>query len=143
LLKKCIDLIKETIQKQAAEEEKQNIIVKCLFILRLIIEESEKKGTAGIRSHSALIKNKLLNINVISYIQRIKDFKLKLYANTTFWELKEIISKKTSIAVNFLKIKIDQEIFSDTSNGKTIMEIKVIKKKLFNFYLNMKIKFFL
>lgn len=90
-----------------------------------MIEESEKKGTAGIKSHSGLIKNKVININVNSYIQRVDDFKLKLFANTTFWELKEIIAKKTSIALDFLKIKVDQEINTDSCNGKTIVELLV------------------
>ena len=120
-------MIKETIQKEAADGEKHNVIVKCLFILRLMIEESEKKGTAGIKSHSGLIKNKVLNVNISSYIQRVDDFKLKLYANTTFWELKEIISKKTSISLDFLKIKVNQEIVSDSANGKTIVELNVTK----------------
>lgn len=126
LLKKCLDLIKETTSKDAADEEKLNVIVKCLFILRLMIEESEKKGTAGIKSHSGLIKNKVININVSSYIQRVDDFKLKLYANTTFWELKQIIAKKTSIALDFLKLKVNEEIVSDSCNGKTIVELNVI-----------------
>lgn len=91
-----------------------------------MIEESEKKGTAGIKSHSALIKNKVINITVSSYILRVNDFKLKLYANTTFWELKEIVSKKSSIALDLLKIKINQELINDNSNGKTITELNVI-----------------
>lgn len=90
-----------------------------------MIEESEKKGTAQIKSHSGLIKNKVINLTVKSFLQRVDDFKLKLYANTTFWELKEIISKKASIAMDFLKIKINSEVVSDNKNGKTIIELNV------------------
>ncbi len=100
-----------------------------------MIEESEKKGTSGIKSHSGLIKNKVINLNVSSYIHRIDDFKLKLYANTTFWELKEIIAQKTSIAVDFLRIKVNQEFVSDSCNGKTIVELSVIFNLIISFFI--------
>ncbi len=96
-----------------------------------MIEESEKKGTAMIKSHAGLIKKKVINLNINSYIHRVDDFKLKLYANTTFWELKEIISKRVSISFDFLIVKINHEIVNENFNGKTLYEINVIIRNYF------------
>jgi hypothetical protein len=44
LLKKCVNLIKSTNDSELYSlEEKRNVIIKCLTILKLMVEESEKR----------------------------------------------------------------------------------------------------
>lgn len=126
LLKKCIDLINQTVTNNHSEEEKHNIIKKCLNVLNLMIEESEKKGTARVKSHAGLIKNKIIKLKINSFIPKVADTYIKVFGNTTIWDLKEIISKKVSVAVDFLKIRIDNYDIVETDNGKTIQDFHVI-----------------
>lgn len=137
LLKKCIDLINETVSSKHSIDEKHNIVVKCLNILNLMIEESEKKGTARIKSHSGLIKNKIITLKINSFISKVPDSYIKVFGNTTVWDLKEIISKKVCVAVDFLKLRIDSTDLIETDNGKTVLELNVLffNKKKFNFFL--------
>jgi len=125
LLKKCLDLIKEIVGSKDLIEEKKDIIVKCLLFFKLIIEESEKKGTARIKSHSALLKKKVVNLFVSSFISKADDFFIRVYGNTTIWELKEIISKRVKISHEFLKIVIKSNEISESDNGKTIIDFNV------------------
>lgn len=139
LLKKCLDLIKSTEKSDYSILDKRNIIFKCLKFLKLIIEESERKGTARVKSHSALLKKKIVEIKVISYIPRVDDFKLRLYGNTTLWELKEIISKKVELGIDFLRIQIGNSDIPNSDHGKTLIDLNVI---IINFRLisEMKLK---
>jgi len=107
-------------------EEKHNIITKCLNVLNLMIEESEKKGTARVKSHTGLIKNKIIKLKINSFISKVPDSNIKVFGNTTLWDLKEIISKKVGVVVDFLKLRIDNYDVVDTDNGKTIQDFNVI-----------------
>lgn len=61
-------------------------------MIRSILDESEKKGIGKLKSHSALTRGELMNINVIneltSGIDVPKKIELKLYSNTTVHELR-------------------------------------------------------
>ena len=127
LLKKCIDLINSTVESNVSAEEKHNIINKCLNVLNLMIEESEKKGTGRVKSHSGLIKNKIIKLKINSFISKVPDSYIKVFGNTTIWDLKEIISKKVGVAVDFLKLRIENYDVVDTDNGKTITDFNVKK----------------
>lgn len=111
--------------KITSSEEKLNIIVKCLYVLRIMIYESEKKGTTKMKSHSALLKNKVIQIKFVSLISKVDDFYLRLYANTTIWELKEIISKKISVAIDFIQLLKTEKPIEDTQNGNTLLDLNV------------------
>jgi len=119
--------VNSTVESNNSAEEKHNIITKCLHVLNLMIEESEKKGTARVKSHSGLIKNKILKLKINSFISKVPDSYIKVFGNTTIWDLKEIISKKVGVAVDFLKIRIENYDVCDTDNGKTIQDFKVNK----------------
>jgi hypothetical protein len=126
-LKKCIDLIQQTNSSSISSDEKHNIITKCLHVLNLMIEESEKKGTARVKSHSGLIKNKIIKLKINSYIQKVDNCYIRVFGNTTIWDLKEIISKKVGVAVDFLKLKLDNYEICETDNGKTVLDLNVKK----------------
>ena len=118
------DSVKSTT---ASESEKYNIIKKCLYVLKLMIQESEKKGTAHIKSHFGLQKRKILNIKVLSQNAKLNNCSVTVYGNTTMWELKEIISKKIKACVDFIKLEINKVELQDNDNGKTCIDMKVVK----------------
>ena len=126
LLQKCLNLIRETISSNKKNEEKFNIVKKCLYFLKLMIEESEKRGTAGVKSHSGLLKKKIFNLKISSSLRSQKDFDLRIYGNTTIWELKEIIAKNSKYCLDFLKININGYELKSSDNGKTLIELEVI-----------------
>lgn len=136
LLKRCVTMIQETNKNEGlTPEEQKNIITKCLHILKLMIEESEKRGTARIKSHSGLLKRKILNLKATwGFSNNAKEAKLKVFGNTTVWELKEIISKKFNYCVDFLRVTIHNGYeLKNSDNGKTILEMQV---KIFRFIFN-------
>ena len=95
LLNKCIDNIRSVITSSSHTKQKNMIISRSLKLLRQIIEKSEINGTGRIKSHYGLIKQKVLKININDDTSpKSKEFPIKVYGNTTIWELKEIISKK-------------------------------------------------
>jgi len=125
LLKKCISLIQQQIKSNISNEEKYNVIVKCLKILRLMIEESEKKGTARVKSHSGLLKHKVITLKVIDSTEKQSEFFIKVYGNTTMWDLKEILAKKVGVCVDFIKITIHKNDIENTDHGKTVIDMKL------------------
>jgi ubiquitin carboxyl-terminal hydrolase 34 len=124
LLQKCLNLIKETIREDKQDSEKYNIVHKCLYILKLMIEESEKRGTAGVKSHSGLLKKKIVTVKVYSNLgQELKEFNLRVYGNTTMWELKEIISSNVKYCVDFLRVVVNNYELKNSDNGKTVINM--------------------
>ena len=135
LLQKCLNLIIEVYSNNSNNnlQEKSNIIVKCLRFLELIIEESEKTGTANIKSHSALLKKSIIEVKIISFINTKSINKLKLYSNTTIWELIQIISNKINISGDFIEVSIKNTIANTDNNNKKINNNNnTINKRKFN-----------
>ena len=71
------------------------------------------------------MKKKVVNLFVSSFISKADDFFIRVYGNTTIWELKEIISKRVKISHEFLKIVIKSNEISESDNGKTIIDFNV------------------
>jgi hypothetical protein len=91
-----------------------------------MIEESEKRGTAGVKSHSGLLKKKIVTVRVYSNLgPELNSFPLRIYGNTTMWELKEIISTKVKYCIDFLKVVINSYELNNSDNGKTVMNMNV------------------
>jgi ubiquitin C-terminal hydrolase len=130
LLRKCVNLIKSTNESETNTiEEKRNIITKCLTILKLMVEESEKRGTVNIKSHAGILKKKILNIKICAScgFVNLRDFSLKIYANTTIWELKQLITQKLEYNFEFLKIFLSKNNYElkSTDNGKTLLDLNI------------------
>jgi len=126
LLDRCIHMIKQIVSSEASPTEKHNIIKKCLLVLKIMIAESEKKGTARVKSHFGLQKRKIMKFKVSSLSQRASDCVVNVYCNTTMWELKEIVAKKSQVCVDFIKLQIGKEELLNTDHGKTVIGKKVI-----------------
>ena len=130
LLEKCMDLIKLTV----STTKSFNTIEKCLQILKLIIEESEKNGTDGLKSHNGLLKNSKITLKVISTTAH--DLTINIYSNTTIFELKEILSRKIYVAIDFLKIKINEHEIQPSDHGKTVRGLGIQNGDILNCCLN-------
>ncbi len=119
-------MIQNIVGSSAFIDEKYNIIKKCLYVLKLMIQTSEKNGTARVKTHKGLQKRKIYTIRGTVDQARIPDFEVQVYENTTMWELREIVSKKINTSVEFFKAIIKRQELKDDFNGKTITEMKVI-----------------
>ena len=78
-----------------------------LLLLKKFMEECEKNGTGGLKSHSSMLKGTVHTITIINnYSYTIQNTKIpkrfvfKLYNNTTFWDLRCLISNKAQLLPN-------------------------------------------
>ena len=106
-----------------------------------MIEESEKKGTAGVKSHGSISKKRNITITVLNKISsklaksEVKEFGVKVNGNINIWELKELIAFNLGTTPHILKLylgnyvvtsdNLNQEI-SIKDHGKTINELKIM-----------------
>ena len=100
--------------------------------MKELIIQSEKKGTAGVRPHSALLKGELLDrIQVSNNITYAKDaprrFEMALYSNTTVWELKKKIAQHTNVTAEYVKLVKCAGVteLKETEHGKTLQELRL------------------
>ena len=109
LIKLCIDEIK-----------KKSGIIKSVKLLKKIIEESEKHGTADVISHIALLRRYTVTIKVtalLGFNNPNQNFELKLPSNTTIYSLKKSISSLVDYHFDFIKFEV--------KNGNEMTEIKI------------------
>lgn len=128
LLRKCLDNIKLALNVTEYDHEKRlNITKKYLMVLRQMIVDSERNGTGRIKAHSALSKQKILKLRLNSYFRGVPDQFLLFYANTTIWELKELISQHIKKGLKYIRFSYrNHHEIPDIDNGKTLQELKVI-----------------
>ncbi len=129
-------MINQIVKSETIMEEKHNIIKKCLLVLKIMIEESEKKGTARVKSHSGLLKRKILKFNVSSSTKKAENCTVKLYGNTTMWDLKEIVAKKSKVCVDFLKLQIGKRELINTDHGRTVIDMNMKEDEEIKLSLN-------
>lgn len=69
-----------------------------MALINGFLNESEKKGVGNLKSHSALIKGEVININVknnVTYGFDVeKKFEIKIPSNLTIFDLRLAIAKK-------------------------------------------------
>jgi len=118
-------MIQDVVKSNNSDQEKHNIIKKCLLIIKLMIKESEKMGTAHVKSHFGLQIRKIYKINVLCQTYRIRGCQVKVYGNTTMWDLKEIISKKVKVCIDFIKLEIRKKDLKEDSHGMTVIDMQV------------------
>jgi len=103
------------------------MITKMINLMMDMIDESERKGTGNIKSHSALLKGPMLSFNVINNATTSKNVPKKMdieaYSNTTIWQLKKELGKYIESSPECIKISIGTKELKDTDNGKTIGEL--------------------
>lgn len=110
--KKCFAMINEKRDDVAA-------IKRIVRILSILIELSERKGTAGVQPHNAILLGEKLDRIIVRYMVRTKDSgyyyaTLKLakkvtvsaYTSATVWEFKSEVAKMLGLAPKYLKIQL-------------------------------------
>ena len=131
LLIKTVETIRENCTSLS-------IITKCFSILRSIIVESEmgfNESNYEVKSHYSLLKRKSFKIKVINFVRTMEDFEVELYGNTTFVELRAIVSAKAQVHVDFLEIShlnkeksSFYEVIANTCNGLTVTQLGFTSK---------------
>ena len=96
------------------------------------IEESEKDGTGNLKSHSSLLRGDLCHINVTNnisyhpYAPEIpKKFEVKIYSNSTLWQLRCTIGKTVKCMYDQFRIfkSFSNSEIKDRENGKTLSNL--------------------
>lgn len=107
-------------------KNKGQMVSRMVSLMMDMIDESERKGTGSLRSHSALLRGQLLEFtvenNVTSGNTVPKKFPVEVYANTTIWELKTELGKYVESSPVCMKIAVDNEELKDNDNGKMVGE---------------------
>ena len=118
--------------KKAIDNKQGETIGKLIKLMKDMIEESERKGTSGLKSHSGLLKGELLSLVIFNNLTDGSDIPKKMnvetYENTTVWELKIELGKYFNSSPCCIKLKIDFQEVKDTENGKALSEF-VQKRK--------------
>ncbi len=115
-----------------------------------MIEESEIIGIAGVKSHSSILKKRIMTITIQNLLSTNKTlthsypnyFKLTVFGNTTIWEIKQLIAKKLDIPPGIITLYLKDSSKSLESNslgheispkdhGKTLIERKVKNGDMF------------
>ena len=132
-LNTCIFHLKDILSKGKTliEIEQANGVLRCLNLIRSLLDESEKHGIGNLKSHTGLVKGELLSFSVANEITSGSDVPkkvdLKLYSNTTVYELRLEISKQIKVTwdqIKLLRSNAQKEI-KDNENGKTIGDIRI------------------
>jgi len=112
-------------------------VKRMIKLINMMIEESEKKGTGGIKAHNALIKGKVITLTIKNEVTNILDkVKLEVNGSITIWELKMEIGKLIDYNPNCMKLYIEVLTIKSKDNGKRLDEfltvdngiIRVVKK---------------
>ena len=105
--------------------------MKCLTLIRSILDESERKGIGNLRSHSALAKGELLSLNVINEITNGTDvpkkIELKVYSNITVYDLRVEVAKLAKVTWDQVKLtrNLTYREIKDNENGRTLGDIRI------------------
>ena len=114
----------ETIEKSV----QQTMICRLIDIIKQLIYESERNGTAGLRPHGALLRGQLLEgikvKNNIKITRNTSVIELQLYSNTTIWELKKEVARLTDLSAMYVRLSRHGEEIDDVNNGKTLYDLK-------------------
>jgi Ca2+-binding EF-hand superfamily protein len=105
------------------------------MLIKQIIYQSERSGTADIVPHNALLKGQLIKRITVKDKDRHRDIILNLHSNVTVWEMKKRIGEQMDLIPKYLKLEKGQGYnatpVKDTDNGKTLKEFGICNKDFF------------
>ena len=132
LLEHCINTIQRGKDSDESDYNRLIRVENCLLVIKSLIEESEKKGTAGCISHSSLLRSSIKTLNVTNSLFNArtfpvhlkKKFQIKVFSNTTLWDLKKLLGNMCSAVPEAIKISSGTlKDISDNEHGKTLSEL--------------------
>ena len=107
-------------------KNRSDVICRMVKLMRDMIDESERSGTGGLKSHCALLKGDLIEMVIRNNLTTGKTIPKKMeveaYSNTTIWELKTEIGKYLESSPDCMKLSIGNKDVKETDHGKTIGE---------------------
>ena len=129
----CIKRLNNIIahQKDYTEQALTIGCLRCLQLIKSIMDESEKKGVGSLKSHSALVKGELLTFTVTNDITSggdvPKKIELRVYSNITVFDLRVEIAKQAKTSWDQVKLLryMSQKEIKDNENGKTIGDLRI------------------
>ncbi|CAD8095799.1 unnamed protein product [Paramecium sonneborni] len=113
------------------------IILKCLEVLKNLLNETETKGVGSLLSLDGLVKGDSFSINIINDMgdgapsNRVT---LKVYSRMTMFELRRLIAKELQTNWEQVKLVRNGVTVLDTDNGKTLKQMNVRKSEVINVY---------
>ena len=114
---------------------------RAMVILKNFMDECEKKGTGGLQPHGSMLKGDLHTLTFINHISYYpypsdmqKKFELKVFSNTTIWELRCLVGQQVKCLNDQFRIlrSFSGKEVKDNENGKTLSEIRVRLNETFN-----------
>jgi hypothetical protein len=117
-IKRCMEILRT--------QHDEHTRTRVLFILKSLIIEAEKKGTADVRPHSSLLKGELLEKIIVRNraSPNILSLSVTLYSNTTVWEFKRKIAEKLGLAPKYLKLlRSNNKSIKTIEHGRTLGEL--------------------
>lgn len=97
-------------------------------MLKLIVQESEKKGTGGVQPHNAILKGELLTRVIVksNVAQRKYNVFINVFASTTVWEFRKAVGRMVDLAPRYIEIKTaDLTVLDDSKNGHVIAQVGI------------------
>lgn len=119
LIAKCIEIID-------SNKENEAIIIRVIEILKHIMCEAERKGTAGVKPHNSLLKGELLDrIHIKNKASpNVSSLIVSIYSNTTFWEFKKQVAGRLGLSPKYLKLqRSNGKAIKEVENGKTLAQL--------------------
>ena len=111
ILKEFLDQVFEYLRVDKSDAT-NTTVSHAVGILQEVISQSETKGTAGVRSHSALLNGELYERVIIKFYAEKRDFYgnkklertivVKCFSNVSVWEFKVEIAKILALAPRYL-----------------------------------------
>jgi len=129
----CIKHLKELLSNKSSLTDSAFVAgcMRCLTLIRSIMDESEKKGIGNLKSHSGLVKGEVLNFHVTndvtSGVDVPKKVEIRIHSNATVFELRREIGRHFKATWDQIKLtrNLIQREIRDNENGKTIGEIRI------------------
>jgi len=129
----CFKYLQDILNKKNQTDSKDftRNCLRCLSLIRSIMDESEKKGIGNLKAHSGLVKGELLSLTIVNELTMGSDVpkkvEIKIHSNTTVYGLRVEIGKQLKATWDQVKLSryAGSKEIKDNENGKTLGDIRI------------------
>ena len=129
----CFKHLKDVLEKKDQTDSKDftRNCLRCISLIRSIMDESEKKGIGSLKAHSGLVKGELLSLTISNELTMSSDVpkkvEIKIHSNATVYELRVEIGKQLKATWDQVKLGryAGSKEIKDNENGKTLGDIRI------------------
>ena len=113
---KIFDYLKEIVEGDVKDEQ---AVLRKIKVLKMFINESERRGTSGVRPHNSILKGELIERVAVKYlsfennwgVQKLeKTLIMNLYSSATVWEFKSEIAKILELTPRYIQFEFGKEV---------------------------------